>query len=108
MVGRGAEESREAENRFKVSSYACVPCMTLIFQRMETQKVTACKPHLGLILLKPEKRLALCAQLTYYDQPRCLTEMWTTSEYTFATLLTCVVCVGSQRAGMRRVDPLAR
>src|SRR5712691_2800961 len=102
MAGRGAEESREAESRFQVSSYAYVPCIALIYQRMEAQKVTACKPYLGLTLLKPEKRLALCAQLTYYNQPSCLTEMRTTSEYTLATLLTCAVWMCSHCAGTRR------
>src|SRR5262249_42766340 len=57
----------------------------------EAQKVMTCRPHLGSTLLKSEKRLALCARLTYYKPIKCLTG---------ATLLSCAVC--SHCAGVRR------
>ena len=67
MAGRRTEEPIGAKCRFQASSYAYAPCITLVYQGIETQKVTACKPHLGSTLLIPEKKLALCAQLAYYE-----------------------------------------
>jgi hypothetical protein len=72
MAGRRAEESMGVKGRFQTSQYAYVPCMALISQGMRAQKVTVFKPHLGSMLLKSEKRLALYAQLTYYKPNKLL------------------------------------
>jgi hypothetical protein len=72
MAGCRTEEPREAKCRFQASSYAYAPCVALVCQGIEAQKVTACKLHLGSTLLIPEKKLALCTQLAYYKSNEVL------------------------------------
>jgi hypothetical protein len=57
MAGRGAEESRGAERRCQAFGRARVPCMALICQGIEAQKVIAHRQKLGSRPLASQKGL---------------------------------------------------